>query len=456
LTVTSSANQPQEIPAPTKAATQVLSQARSSDAPVRTRWLDLPSTVRWASFVAVALLVLVLRRPETLTKAAFFYEDGQVFYVGAYFGTFLDQLTRAYAGYLVVIPRLAAALEWTVPVPYAPLVGNLIALAAVALLAAFIASDRLSNVFPDRWMRILLAALLVLLPGSWETLGSITLIQWYVAIYLVLVAIAMPPTRRSFKAIEGIVVGCAGLTGPFSILFAPLFWARALILRDRWSATLAAIVSLCGAVQIALLTASGERSAALPDPAVMVAALTARLWATMIGGHWMSGALSIGLDPRLVAAATIALVGALIVVWAKTPRVPRFAFGYAAAVIVGSTILDQPRGFPDSPYLAGRYFLLPAFCVAIAVAVLLADSQRRAPLTRIAVLAVSGLFLVGIVGDARLPAHPDYGWADRSACIGGPDPCQVPVEFPNAWTIHWPGSGGTYSQPGTEGIREEP
>jgi hypothetical protein len=406
--------------------------------------------------VTAALVLLVLRRPETVLRPAFFYEDGQVFYVGAYFGGVLEQLGRAYAGYLVVIPRIVAELEWLVPVAVAPLVGNLISLVAVALLAAFIASDRLSNVFPERWTRLLLAALLILLPGSWETLGSITLIQWYAAIYLVAVAIAAPPSRRSFEVVEAIVVTCAGLTGPFAILFMPLFWVRAAVRRDRWSGVLAAIVSVCAAVQLAILVASGERSAGLPDLGVAVGNLSYRLWATVLGGRWTSGLTSIGVDPLVVGAATVVLLAALVVVWTRVPRVPRLAFGYAALAVIASTILDQPQGFPESPYLAERYFIIPAFCVAIAVVSVLADRERRGPAIRGAGVIVAGLLLVGIVGDARLPAHPDYGWAERSACIGGPDPCRVPVEFPNAWTIHWPGSGGTYSQPGTEGMRDEP
>jgi hypothetical protein len=419
-------------------------------------WRDLPTAVRWGAAVAVAFGLLVLRRPETVFRASFFYEDGQVFYIGAYFGGFFEQLGRAYAGYLNVLPRIVAALEWTVPPAYAPVVGNVIALGAVALLAAFIASDRLANVFPDRRTRIVLAALLLLLPGSWETLGSITLVQWYVAIYLVAVAIANPPSRRAFQAVEAIVVAGASLTGPFAILFAPLFWARAFIRRDRWSATLAGIVSVCGAVQLVILSASGQRSAAIPDAAAVLTDLANRLWSTMLGGLWVSGAETLGLDPRLVGLASIALVVALLVVWMSVPRVPRIVFAYAAAAIVATTVLDQPHGFPDSPYLAGRYFLVPAFCVAVAVACQVGTSAGRSRAVAIAGLVVSGVFLFGIVGDARLPAHPDYGWPQRSACVGGEAPCTAPVEFPAAWTIHWPGSGGTYVQPGREGTRSEP
>ena len=211
---------------------------------------DGPAAVRWAAVVALAFCLLLLRRPETLFRASFFYEDGQVFYVGAYFGGFgSSRLGGAYAGYLHIVPRVVGgARDGPCRRPTRRCVGNVIALGVVALLAAFIASNRLSNVLPDRRTRIVLAALLLLLPGSWETLGSITLVQWYVAIYLVAgrdrrAAERVAHSRRS----RATLVAGACLTGPFSILFAPLFWARALVRRDRWSAVLAGHrVGLCG------------------------------------------------------------------------------------------------------------------------------------------------------------------------------------------------------------------
>src|SRR6186997_3401462 len=92
------------------------------------RFRALPRALRWCVFIVVAFGILLLRRPGALANAAFFYEDGQVFYVGAFFGDFLDQLFRQYEGYLHLAPRFVAALERLVPPPSAPLVGNAVSL----------------------------------------------------------------------------------------------------------------------------------------------------------------------------------------------------------------------------------------------------------------------------------------------------------------------------------------
>ena len=131
-----------------------------------TRAQSLPPIVGWLAFVLLAIAIVVLRRPESLTNAAFFYEDGQVFYIGAFFGSPLDQLTRQYEGYLHLIPRLVAMLERLVPPASAPLIGNAIALLVVVGVAAYIASGRLENVIPGRRTRVLLAIVFLLLPGA--------------------------------------------------------------------------------------------------------------------------------------------------------------------------------------------------------------------------------------------------------------------------------------------------
>jgi hypothetical protein len=414
---------------------------------VATRWSRLHPAARWTAVLAVAFAVLVLRRPENLLRAEFFYEDGQVFYVGAWFGSVLEQIGREYAGSFHVVPRIVAALERLVPVASAPLLGNAISLGIVAALAAYVASDRLSEALPDRRVRILLAVLLLVLPGSWETLGSITLIQWYLGLFLVFASLASRPTRVSFAAVELVAVAAASLTGPIGLLLAPLYWLRLWSKRDRWSGGLAGLVTAAGLLQLVVLLLSGERSALVPTTDGIAAVFTSRLWSSVIGGLWSSRLMQIGVDPRLVVVGSVALIAALLLAWRGVPRLARIAFAYAAAVIVASTLADQPAGFPASTYISSRYFLVPTACVALAVACLLGQMERPSNASRVAAFGVAGLFVLGIAGDLRLPPHSDLDWPQRSACIGGPSPCEVPVEFPDIWTIHWPGSAGTYVQP---------
>jgi hypothetical protein len=408
---------------------------------------SLPPIVGWLAFVVLAITIVVLRRPESLTDAAFFYEDGQVFYIGAFFGSPLDQLTRQYEGYLHVIPRLVAMLERLVPPASAPLIGNGVALLVVVGVAAYIASGRLANVIPERRTRVLLAIVFLLLPGAWETLGSITLVQWYLAIFLLLAGIAGAPRGRIGSAAELVAIAFAGLTGPFSLLFAPVFWVRAWRSRDSWSITTAGLVTLVGAVQLTVLLFSGERSGQLPSLQAIGEFLTVRLWASVLGGFWMSGLIPRGIPIGAAVVASLLLLVAIVLTASAAPRKLVAALAFGALVIVGATLLDQPFGLPVSPYLAGRYVLIVSVLVAFTATLALGDGRQRRPAIRGAALAVGGLVLFGMVGDFRLPAHPDYGWAERAGCIGGPVPCDVPVEFPSVWTVHWPGTSGTYIQP---------
>jgi hypothetical protein len=411
------------------------------------RSLSVPLAVRWGAFVLLASALLVARRPETIFRAEFFYEDGQVFYIGAWFGTIVEQIGRTYAGYILLIPRVVAALERQIAVAYAPLLGNAISLGMVALLAGYVASDRLANVLPERRTRVLAAVSLLLLPGSWETLGSVTLVEWYLALFLIFASLASAPRNQLAAAIELLAVIGSSLTGPFSLLFAPLFWARLVSRRDRWSILLAVAVTSGAVIQLAALVLSGDRAPTASNLAVLGELLTFRLWATLIGGFWMSALIPLGLDPGLVAGASLLLLAAIFVVWTTMPRLLGATLAYAALIVLAGVVADQPNGLPASPFLAQRYLVVPGVCIAVAVSYAFGRLRLLSAVRRRATIAVAGILIFGVVGDFRLVPHPDYEWALRSACIGGKAPCEVPVEFPNAWTIHWPGEGGAYVQP---------
>jgi hypothetical protein len=417
------------------------------------RWSSVP-WARHLMILTASFAVLLLRRPETLTRAEFWNEDGQVFYVGSFFGSAFDQLTRSYAGFLHVLPRLVAWLERLVDVSIAPLAGNAIALLIVAAIATWIASDRLATVLPSRAARLALAALLVLLPGSWETLGSITLIQFYLGIFLILASLAdAAPRRRWAKAAELGALVLVGLSGPYSVLFAPLYLGRSWIRRDRWATITAAVVGACALLQIVAI-ALGTRSPEIPALTGAAALLLARGWATVIGDFWLGGAIQAQPGIVLVLVATVVLVGLAIAVSTRLGTRIRLTIAYAAAASVAAALTGDVATFPESSFLGSRYFLIPTFLVALGL-IACAGSRPSPASTRppqrnlagLAGIAISALFTLGIAGDFSLPRHDTHDWALRSQCIGGPAPCDVPVEYANAWTIHWPGSGGPYVQP---------
>lgn len=405
--------------------------------------------VAWGLFLALGFLVLFLRRPETLLRAEFYTEDGQVFYLGTFFGSPLQQLSRPYNGFLHVGTRLVADLSRLVPTETAPLVTSGIALVVVVLCAAYLVSPRMSAVVPDGRVRLVLGLLLLLLPGSQETLGSMTYIQFYGAIFLICLLISTRPRERVPRWLELGVAGIAGLTGPFSILYSPIFVLRWSRTHERWDAEKALVIVATGVIQsLTLLLAADRVPGTASDPGGLVAvALVRGVDVPLLGEFWSAGLSRIGVDPWVVAVFTVSvLVGLAIVAKSFLSRQMLGLATYVWLVIIVGTLAVHP--FPvirllDDPYYESRYFLVPGAMVA---AIVFAGVLRARGRLGIAALLLCGVLVVGVAGDFRLIPRPDHSWAVASRCIGGPSPCLVAVEPANVWTIRWPGAGGTYVQ----------
>ena len=79
------------------------------------------------------------------------------------------------------------------------------------------------------------------------------------------------------------------------------------------------------------------------------------------------------------------------------------------------------------------------FGIAMIVAITITSIAVGGRWQRRAGLVLAMLLSVGIIWDFRILVPPTLGWADNSACIGGPDPCLVPVYPGGDWDIRWPG-----------------
>jgi len=111
---------------------------------------------------------------------------------------------------------------------------------------------------------------------------------------------------------------------------------------------------------------------------------------------------------------------------------------YAAVVVAIAGVIRSADGWWTvlAGWGGGRYFLFAAAAItAITITAVAVGGkwQRRAGL----ILAM--LLTVGVIWDFRVPPPPSLGWAERSACIGGADPCVVPVYPGGDWDIRWPG-----------------
>ena len=179
-----------------------------------------------------AYLILFSRRPDALFHAQFFSEDGHVWFADAYNFGWLRALANAQDGYFQTFPRLGAALALLAPLRLAPLVTNIVALAAEALPVNLLLSFR-SSAWGSLRFRTLLAAVYLALPDRWEMSLGITESQWLLALsaFCCLWRCAGQQGGRYFDLL---LLLLSGLSGPFCIILLPvatfLAWKR----RGRW------------------------------------------------------------------------------------------------------------------------------------------------------------------------------------------------------------------------------
>lgn len=363
----------------------------------------------WPAFVwpvvtfIVALAILVLRRPVALTVAEFWADDGHVF------TNALDRgpatLIEPFTGPLIVVQRAVALIESWLPAYWAPVFGNAAALTLAAAVAAFLAT-RLPL---DPARRLGIAAAFVLLPGSAEVIGSMSHIQWITGAFVV----AYPFAVRQ-RAWELVPLAAAALTGPLALFSLPLYLGR--WWKDRTALRPLVVVGLCALVQAIVLATNTDARAHFPVewalvPEVMVSRVT-----------------------HIPGFTGLVVLGLVLIVSARLPR--RIAVGLWVLVIAipMSGILNAPEP-TASIYNGGatRYFWLATGLLAAMVI------AARSGWTRTIALAV---FLALFAREAMLPARPAAGWAQASACIGGPIACVVPVEprgegIGDFWAVRW-------------------
>ncbi len=217
--------------------------ARSLPAPANERgWQSSPS--RLAGWIGLFLALVFARRPETFLHPQFWAEDGPVFFVQAdlLHGRALVMPSAGYHHLLLrLIAGAASALDarW---IPAAYCAASIIVLAGLAL-ALF--SPRL-----DLPYRAACALAIVLIPHTGEAIGNLTNLQWVGALGLVWLLLARDAGSARQHVTDAAIAVVLGLTGTFSILFAPLFAWRAWHRRTRASIVLGFLVSLAAGVQV--------------------------------------------------------------------------------------------------------------------------------------------------------------------------------------------------------------
>jgi hypothetical protein len=291
--------------------------------------------------------------------------------------------------------------------------------------AAFVVSRRFATAVPDLRVRLVLAAVYLLVPNSSEVNINVTNAQWHLAVLAVLIVLAAPATG-GWRVFDVVVLVVFGLTGPFVVCLVPVvalwYWRR----RQRWTVVLGVITVVTSVVQgITLLHSTRGQQGHLGVGAVPLAKIlgTRIVGDTVLGSSVTSSHAYLA---HLVAYSwLLTAVGVAVVataVWWGPLELRLFNL-YAGLVLAAS--LASPVASltgPQWPTLAStagvRYWFLPTLTLLVDLVWLAA--QLRPSRRAVAVAAV-----VVLAATAGLAVRTDF----RQPWAAGPDWRAQVVQF---------------------------
>lgn len=401
---------------------------------------------------ALSVLVTVARRPDALFHAQFWAEDGKVFFEQAWNTGRLHALVTTYSGYLELLPRAAAFLGVSVGLRWAPLTFNLAALVFQVVPAVFFASRRCQSLVPGRGIRLLIAAVYLLLPNA-EIDLNITNVQWHVVLLAFLIIVATPPRSRLAKTVDCAIVVASALTGPFGLLLVPIaaiwYWRR----RAAATLLLLASASMATAVQLFASFSSAPRPTANLGASLhrFVEILANRLF--LAGSFGQDQGAKIVITPsdtsHVFAWSTVVVIFGLSVfafVFWRGPLALRLFIAFSAAMFVGGLVNPAIAAGDTSPQwplvlvpvAGGRYFFLAELAWILSLMWALTRWRPR-QVGAFAMVLVGGCVAFGVIGEWSYPAFPDLhpdAYAARLARAPKGTVVAIPENPSPLWTMH--------------------
>jgi hypothetical protein len=361
----------------------------------------------------IAAALVIARRPDLITHAHFYGEDGSQWYADAYNSGWLHALTRTAGGYLNTLQRLVAALSLLVPLRYAPLLMNICGTAIQVLPVFFLLSSRCERWWPLR-LRLLQAGLYIFLPNTREIHIILTNAPFHFAVLAFLVAVAAPPSNWRWKTFDITVLTISALSGPFCIVIVPLVVVFWWLKRQRWSlVVLAALCPLVALQGIELLFGgfAGRAPANLgASPELFVRLLTGHVY---VGSLWGENGFVLNAAPVTVWLVMVLGTSFLIYAFWRASLELRLFIVFAFLIFAASLSKPLIGGpLPQWQLLAldrsGRYWFFPM--LALSWSMLFCATQQRNKLFQIASCITFLALPRGIVHDHRYPAFPDQNF----------------------------------------------
>ncbi len=370
-------------------------------------------------FVFISFVfVIIARRPDAVTYPQFYAEDGAFWFQEAYNNGALYSFLIPKQGYFQTISRIGAAIAQLPPIEFAPLTLNIIAIGIQTLPALFFLSSRFNNIVPSFSVRLAISLIYLFLPHSRETHVNITNSQWRLAILMYLVMIAKDSAKFAWKAFDFLALAIGGLSGPFSVILAPIFflYQRAKKIKKP---LLFVTISLTAAIQLAAayFSIAGSRS-----PAPLGAGITN--FFKVISGHILIGGILGGKAINQIRGTSLwengllpiaaGLILTLILFYALKNSQDEIIFFiiFSAFIVAGALISPQvsmtkPQWAEMAKEPVNRYFLIPILATFFSL-IWSAFNAKNNFIKNLSFLLLIMLIFIGILWDFSFKPLKDY------------------------------------------------
>ncbi len=383
--------------------------------------------------VAVLAALLYLRKPDAVLTPQLWAEDGSIFLMqNDLHGT--AALWMPYMGYLHTIPRLVA---WTashlLDPAWWPRFYHGVAFVLWVAIMARLFSSRLT--LPGKpW----LALAFLVAPHTGEVLVNITNLQWVTAFFLLQQVLVAAPKNRFERVFDVAAPLLVALTGPFGLVFLPLFAWRCWRTRRGFDVFVFAVLAAASATQAWFVARTGQRFDYQDAPFQLFTTLEV-LARRLVAWPLLGQSTALDASAVLVGFGGCALL-ALLVVRAFRPDPHRALRLQVLAAFALITLAGLYRTRPDTwaadnlDY-GDRYFYIPRVLLLWLLA-LEFDARPRwsAWLAR----GVAGLVALLQLPHYSLPQPIDYHWADHVEPIRRGVPGSLPT-LPEGWTVDYQG-----------------
>jgi hypothetical protein len=380
------------------------------------------------AFVFFAI-ISVSRRIDSVTHPQFWAEDGIVWYSNAYhMGPFAPFLIPV-SGYFQTISRIGAAVSLLFPLRYAPLIFNIFAICIQILPALFFLTRRFNNVVSSTTMRLAIGFAYLALPFTFETHINLSNAQWRLSVLLFLIIIAKSDRRILWKIFDIFFLVLAGLSGPFSIVAAPIAVYYFLKYTNRHFIYKTLIVCSTGLIQLisALVeTAHNARGqvhlgVSLPVFLKILAGkvfITGLFGALVYGIVWKSSWWASG-----YVAAITAIIGTVMIVYAFRKSQPelKLFIAYAYGVFLLALIFPMVSNtdVPEwesmlHPAGGNRYLFLPILAWIMALVWIYFRAQKFEYIKNFAAILLCLFAFIGIPLSWKITPFKDYHFADQA------------------------------------------